>query len=93
MGSNLKGKDLPAKARNALFKALGRLPVLVLWKWEGNQEELGEDIPKNVVVRPWWPQSDVLGNNSISINNSNSINIINNLSNLFKIKNFHMKHS
>ncbi|XP_026479419.1 UDP-glucuronosyltransferase 2B4-like [Ctenocephalides felis] len=67
MGSNLKGNDLPAKARNALFKALGRLPVLVLWKWEGNQEELGEDIPKNVVVRPWWPQSDVLAHPKVRL--------------------------
>uniref|UniRef100_A0A6M2DZS4 UDP-glucuronosyltransferase n=1 Tax=Xenopsylla cheopis TaxID=163159 RepID=A0A6M2DZS4_XENCH len=67
MGSNLKGKDLPPKARAALFQALGRLPQLVLWKWEGSQKDLGEDIPKNVVVRPWWPQSDVLAHPKVRL--------------------------
>lgn len=59
MGSNIRGVDLPLEKRQALLQAFGRLKENVLWKFE---EQL-PDVPKNVKIMNWVPQSDVLGNN------------------------------
>lgn len=58
MGSNLKGKDLPNHAREAILKAFGERKELILWKWE-DPNLPGK--PKNVIIQDWFPQSDLLG--------------------------------
>ncbi|XP_058453405.1 UDP-glucosyltransferase 2-like [Malaya genurostris] len=56
-GSVLKASTLPAVKRDAIISALRRLPFKVLWKWEDDNLQ---DLPKNVVLKKWLPQRDVL---------------------------------
>lgn len=56
-GSILRASTLPAAKREALLSALKRIPLKVIWKWE---DENAKDMPKNVIVRKWLPQRDVL---------------------------------
>lgn len=48
----------PVRLQRAFVEALGELPQRVLWKYES--EILGE-LPKNVMIRKWFPQRDIIG--------------------------------
>lgn len=56
-GSVFRASTLPKEKRNAILSALRRIPMKVLWKWEDDNPS---DLPKNVIVRKWLPQRDVL---------------------------------
>lgn len=56
-GSVLRASTLPQEKRDAIVNALRRLPMKVLWKWE---DDSPKGLPKNVIVRKWLPQRDVL---------------------------------
>lgn len=58
LGSNIKSANLPLEIRNEILTALAELPYDVLWKWESDHLP-GQ--PKNVLIRKWLPQQDVLG--------------------------------
>lgn len=58
LGSNVKSANLPIETRNEIIAALAQLPYNVLWKWESDHLP-GQ--PKNVFVRKWLPQQDILG--------------------------------
>lgn len=58
LGSNIRSDRLELRYRNALLKAFSRLPQIVLWKFE---TESLDNLPKNVVIRKWLPQNDILG--------------------------------
>ena len=58
MGSNLKSKDIPEEKRNGILRALSKLKMTVLWKWE-NETLPGQ--PSNVVIKKWLPQEALLG--------------------------------
>lgn len=60
LGSTLHANDLPMK-KIQLFVNVFRefVQYNFLWKFESNKTI--ENIPKNVCMRPWVPQSDVLG--------------------------------
>lgn len=47
---------LPTNIMNAFKEALAQVPQRVLWKYEGEME----DPPKNVMIRKWFPQRDIL---------------------------------
>lgn len=49
----------PVRLQRAFVEALGELPVRVLWKYES--DVIG-DLPKNVMIRRWFPQRDILSN-------------------------------
>lgn len=57
-GTSIKMDTAPVRLQKAFLEALGKVPQLVLWKYES--EILG-DLPKNVVIRKWFPQRDILG--------------------------------
>lgn len=57
MGSNLRSADLHVDKRNAILKAFGKLEQKVLWKFEGGISNL----PSNVKIDKWLPQSAILG--------------------------------
>lgn len=57
MGSAFKSTGLPEKAKKELVKMFGELPYTVLWKYE----EPINNLPKNLHIRPWMPQSSILG--------------------------------
>ncbi|KAJ2942174.1 hypothetical protein O0L34_g15715 [Tuta absoluta] len=63
MGSVIKGYRLPLGLRKDLIAMFGELPYTVLWKFE---EEL-QGLPKNVVVRKWWPQAGVLAHPNVKL--------------------------
>lgn len=58
MGSIARSADFPEEKRNALIKSFAKLKENVLWKWE---DENLPNLPKNVKIMKWIPQSDVLG--------------------------------
>nr|AHX56951.1 UDP-glycosyltransferase 211H1 [Strigamia maritima] len=59
LGSNVKSKFLPDDKKQSFLKALARLNQTVIWKYEDDLKET----PKNVLVRKWLPQQDLLGDN------------------------------
>lgn len=58
LGSNIKSANLPNQTKEAIISALAELPYNVLWKWETDHLP-GQ--PKNVMVKKWLPQQDILG--------------------------------
>ncbi|XP_031347664.1 UDP-glucuronosyltransferase 2C1-like [Photinus pyralis] len=62
MGSNLKGADFSKEKKDAVLTAFSKLNHTVLWKWE-NGTIPGQ--PKNVLVRPWFPQQDILAHPNV----------------------------
>lgn len=48
----------PAYLQKAFIEALGDIPQRVLWKYES---ENIKEIPKNVMLRKWFPQRSILG--------------------------------
>lgn len=57
MGSVVKSALLPEHTRAGLLRVFSKLPYTVLWKFE----EPLQGLPANVHVRPWLPQTSVLG--------------------------------
>lgn len=47
---------LPDHIQNAFREALAQVPQRVLWKYEGEMK----DKPKNVMIKKWFPQRDIL---------------------------------
>lgn len=58
MGSNLKSSDLPESRLVEILTAFSKLKQRVIWKFE--KEDL-PNIPENVLISKWLPQSDILG--------------------------------
>lgn len=57
LGSNVNSSDLPPQKISSILKGLSRLKENVLWKFEAKLE----NIPDNVKILNWLPQSDILG--------------------------------
>lgn len=57
LGTNVRSDKLDQKTREALLDAFGKLKETVFWKFESDIEGL----PKNVIVRKFLPQNDMLG--------------------------------
>ncbi|CAI6346137.1 unnamed protein product [Macrosiphum euphorbiae] len=56
LGSTVKMTSLPEHIKNAIIDALGQIPQRVLWKYEDKIENL----PKNVMIKKWLPQHEIL---------------------------------
>nr|XP_018904950.1 PREDICTED: UDP-glucuronosyltransferase 2B14-like [Bemisia tabaci] len=61
LGSNFLSKHMSNERKQLFLKAFSQLPQRVLWKFEG---ETLQNVPKNVIVRKWCPQTDILGHNN-----------------------------
>lgn len=59
LGSFFKSADLPESMRNDILDVFAGLKQKVLWKFENDNIP---SLPKNVMVRKWLPQQDILGN-------------------------------
>lgn len=55
-GSVVKMSTLPDYIQKAFKEALAQIPQRVLWKYEGEMK----DVPKNVMIKKWFPQRDIL---------------------------------
>ncbi|XP_058123356.1 UDP-glycosyltransferase UGT5-like [Anopheles ziemanni] len=64
MGSNIKSSQLPVEKREAILRVFAKLKQTVLWKWE---DETLPNRPKNVIVKAWWPQDDVLAHPNVRL--------------------------
>ncbi|XP_017784695.1 PREDICTED: UDP-glucuronosyltransferase 2B2-like [Nicrophorus vespilloides] len=64
MGSNLKSKSFPLDKREGIMKALSKLKMKVLWKFE-DENLLGK--PSNVLIKKWLPQQDVLAHPNVKL--------------------------
>lgn len=53
----MRSDKLSLEKRETLLNAFKQLKQTILWKFESDVEEL----PKNVIVRKWLPQNDVIG--------------------------------
>lgn len=58
LGSNFKSLDLKPEIKKTLVNAFRQLDQLVLWKYEA---ETLSDLPLNVQISKWFPQTDILG--------------------------------
>jgi len=58
LGSVVKSSKMPKETVSLLLSELSKIEQTVLWKWE---TENIPQLPKNVIVRKWFPQNDILG--------------------------------
>ncbi|KAH8244031.1 hypothetical protein KR032_012466 [Drosophila birchii] len=63
MGSNMKSTDLPRETRDVLVETFANLKQRVLWKFE---DQLPEK-PDNVLIKKWFPQSDILAHPNVKL--------------------------
>ncbi|KAF2886449.1 hypothetical protein ILUMI_19724 [Ignelater luminosus] len=64
LGTNLRADNLDLNKRKAFLDAFARIPQIVLWKFGSN---ITEDLPKNVIIRNWLPQNDILGHPNLKL--------------------------
>ena len=64
MGSHLKSAQMPQETRKRILKAFSRLRENVMWKLE---EDTMTDLPKNVRIEKWLPQSDILAHPNLKL--------------------------
>ncbi|KAI4462086.1 UDP-glucosyltransferase [Holotrichia oblita] len=63
MGGNVKSKEFPQATRDAILRVFSKLKEKVLWKFE-------DDLPgkpKNVEIRKWLPQQDILAHPNVKL--------------------------
>ncbi|XP_053612236.1 UDP-glycosyltransferase UGT5-like isoform X2 [Plodia interpunctella] len=63
-GSNVKSSELPLDKKNAFIKVFRELKQTVIWKWE---DEKLENMPKNLIIRKWLPQKEILSHPNIKV--------------------------
>lgn len=56
-GSMIRAESLPIEKRTSLLKAFSSFKQTFVWKWEN---ETLPNQPKNVHIRKWLPQRDIL---------------------------------
>jgi glucuronosyltransferase len=62
-GTNVRSDMLDEKRLKMILQAMEQLPAYnFLWKFESDSLP---PLPKNVLIRPWLPQNDILGHPSI----------------------------
>lgn len=62
MGSLLPSSKMPLKQRHILLNAFARLKQNVIWKFE---DDSMTNIPPNVRIQKWLPQSDILAHPNV----------------------------
>lgn len=67
LGSSVKDSTLPIEKLNELVSTFRKLPLRVLFKWDGANLE---NLPRNVMTMRWFPQYDILSEYSISARES-----------------------
>lgn len=76
MGSVVKSSKMPPEIVSLFLSEFSKIEQTVLWKWELDEVP---QLPKNVIIRKWFPQNDILGlKNSFyqSIDNMNFTNCL-----------------
>jgi glucuronosyltransferase len=63
LGTNVRSDKLDKNIQKALLEAFSKISETVIWKFESELENL----PKNVIVRKWLPQNDILGHPNVKL--------------------------
>lgn len=58
---NIFSSEFPKEKIDLFLNAFGKLKQRVVWKFEDESY----DVPPNVMVRKWLPQSDILGHPNV----------------------------
>lgn len=61
LGSYLQSSQLPKDKINAFNNVFGRIKQNVIWKFEDDSYE----VPSNVLIKKWLPQSDILSHPNV----------------------------
>ncbi|KAG7308713.1 hypothetical protein JYU34_005938 [Plutella xylostella] len=64
LGSNVQSTDLSKDKLEAFIKVFGELKETVLMKWE---DDTLTNIPKNVILRKWFPQIEVVAHPNVKL--------------------------
>lgn len=62
MGSLLPSAKMPIKYRQTFLDAFGQLKQNIIWKFE---DEAAVNVPSNVRIERWLPQSDILAHPNV----------------------------
>lgn len=62
LGSFMQASKMPKEKVNMFLRTFAKLKQNVLWKFE---DETLQNVPSNVMIRKWYPQSDVLAHKNI----------------------------
>lgn len=63
MGTLLNSKDFSPTIKSDILNSFSKLKQTILWKYEENLPEA----PKNVIIRKWFPQSDLLAHPNVKL--------------------------
>ncbi|KAJ3663945.1 hypothetical protein Zmor_008158 [Zophobas morio] len=63
LGSIVRADSLDKQLQKSLLEAFSYLNETIIWKFESEME----DLPENVVLRKWLPQSDILGHPNVKL--------------------------
>ncbi|XP_044263387.1 UDP-glycosyltransferase UGT5-like isoform X2 [Tribolium madens] len=63
LGTNVRSDKLDKRTQKALLEAFSKIQQTVIWKFESEIDNL----PKNVIVRKWLPQNDVIGHPNVKL--------------------------
>ncbi|XP_055915995.1 UDP-glycosyltransferase UGT5-like [Eupeodes corollae] len=64
LGSNVRSADMPPEMLKIFLKVFGSLKQRVIWKFE--TDEIPQ-LPSNVMVHKWMPQSDILAHPNVKV--------------------------
>ncbi|KPJ20035.1 UDP-glucuronosyltransferase 2B37 [Papilio machaon] len=64
LGSTVKDSTLPKEKLNELLSTFSKLPLRILWKWDG---EVIENLPRNVMTMRWLPQYEILKHDNVKV--------------------------
>ncbi|RZC40275.1 UDP-glucuronosyltransferase 2B17-like, partial [Asbolus verrucosus] len=63
LGTNIRSDKLDKETQAEILNAFSKISETVIWKFESKIENL----PKNVIVRKWLPQNDILGHPNVKL--------------------------
>ncbi|XP_063915087.1 UDP-glucosyltransferase 2-like [Zophobas morio] len=63
LGTNIRSDKLDENVQQVLLSAFSKIPETIVWKFESEIK----DLPKNVIVRKWLPQNDLLGHPNVKL--------------------------
>lgn len=60
----MKSSDIPHKKLQIFFDVFGNMKQSILWNFEN---ENPTNLPKNVMIKKWLPQSDILAHPNVKV--------------------------
>ncbi|KAF5282558.1 hypothetical protein FQA39_LY04965 [Lamprigera yunnana] len=64
LGTFLRSDDMSESKTSAMLTAFSKLSETVIWKFESSKMK---NVPKNVIIKSWLPQSDLLGHPNVKL--------------------------